>query len=395
MASLYFIHPDGRKIGPITQRNLAELYESGRINDATLVRSRRDSAWKPYKAFASPSSVGNPDDRYYCAEKNGTVAGPFSWSALTKLFESGLISEETPIASENCSGWLSYGAVAASRQLKAAPTRAETDGISKRETTEARYTYLDNQGVKRGPFSLTTIAGLHREGMISDDTALIPDGLRDVFSYAQVVQGQQHKSPHTTASSPLPRLVSASAATRPDGGMEPGARKVLIVIGPLAVVIGVPSAVLLSNATTSPLPEASDSAFSSDSVPSHESVAAARNFVVGTWSGADNIGGGIVLWDKLVIRPNGTYDSYLAHPTDTGWGKKLISGSWTVGTAKYSDTGQHYYYLELHWSTVGSQYAIDGGGSYVAQYPIANGGIQEIADGGAEAFLRRGDNFPY
>ena len=126
-----------------------------------------------------------------------------------------------------------------------------------------------------------------------------------------------------------------------------------------------------------------------------QTINEAQQFVIGTWTGSQT-DYGIVTWQRFDFHADGTYQSYLTDPKNSGWGAPLTVGTWRIGSDKYPDTGRHYFYVELQWDTRGTQYAIDGGQIYTARYPILeNGSIQMITDGTPEARLQRGDHFPY
>lgn len=59
---------------------------------------------------------------------------------------------------------------------------------------------------------------------------------------------------------------------------------------------------------------------------------------VGTWTRTRHDG----LWERIVIRRDGTFEAFHAMPSDEDWGSS-DSGTWTAVTEKYMDTGKRWY----------------------------------------------------
>jgi hypothetical protein len=94
---------------------------------------------------------------------------------------------------------------------------------------------------------------------------------------------------------------------------------------------------------------------------------------VWTYSGRDGRGA----WVRLVINPDGTYDSYTAIPTNDNWGKPQ-EGTWKAATRKYSDSGRRWYGLDT---------------SHDATIILKNGG--EMYHINLDVVLIKGDRFPF
>lgn len=119
----------------------------------------------------------------------------------------------------------------------------------------------------------------------------------------------------------------------------------------------------------------------------------AQSYVVGTWTGDEALDSRNRLWSKYEFRPDGTFDLYIANAADNGWpGAPLLTGSWSIGEGKYTDSGARYLAVDLRWRN-------ERGQPITARYPIVAEGIRKMA--GFDPFsqeqvamLTRGDNFP-
>lgn len=58
-------------------------------------------------------------------------------------------------------------------------------------------------------------------------------------------------------------------------------------------------------------------------------------------------------WYKYVIKSDGTFDYFAAEPKDGRWRQKP-SGTWDIGSERYNDTGNKFYYIGVtHKSKTG------------------------------------------
>ncbi|MGA2623696.1 MAG: hypothetical protein ABSF91_07580 [Bacteroidota bacterium] len=101
----------------------------------------------------------------------------------------------------------------------------------------------------------------------------------------------------------------------------------------------------------------------------------ARKASIGTWtyteSNAENV------WWKLVIKSDGTFEKYLALPSDDNWGTPE-TGTWEITTGKFPDTGHRYYAVHLQHSI---------------ECVLYNSNMMTLGHG--DAFLTKGDQFPF
>ena len=75
-------------------------------------------------------------------------------------------------------------------------------------------------------------------------------------------------------------------------------------------------------------------------------LAAARSFVIGTWTytGVTEDGN---FWLKWVIKDDWTMEYYAALPTANDWGAPIIY-RWSIVTEKYINTGKCYYAIQIN-----------------------------------------------
>ena len=115
-----------------------------------------------------------------------------------------------------------------------------------------------------------------------------------------------------------------------------------------------------------------------------DSVEKAKEYAIGIWTGSEEVMAGYVSWSKYVIKGDGTFDAYSAAANADSWGSPLFSGTWEAGTAKYTDTGDRYYYLSFAWN-----------GNRIG-YPIVDGNIVvKYLGGDSGPILSKGDRNPF
>lgn len=123
------------------------------------------------------------------------------------------------------------------------------------------------------------------------------------------------------------------------------------------------------------------------------SQADAHSYALGVWSGNQMMDETRRLWTKYEFHPDGTFKEYIAEASEPDWpSAPLLSGEWSISEGKYTDTGAHYFAVDLQWRN-------DEGRLITARFPIIEGGLRATA--GWTPFSRetltvltRGDHFP-
>lgn len=110
----------------------------------------------------------------------------------------------------------------------------------------------------------------------------------------------------------------------------------------------------------------------------------ASDLAIGTWTSSTPGD----LWIKLVITSDGKFTEYDAHPTDQDWGDPDATGTWKIGTNKYSDTGNRHYYIAFSTSS------FSVAGMFDAAIFRSGNEIYFSGEGGGY-LLTHGDKFPF
>jgi len=76
-------------------------------------------------------------------------------------------------------------------------------------------------------------------------------------------------------------------------------------------------------------------------------IDAIKEHAVGTWMGCTDMVNGSMDCLKIKISEDGTFTEYHSKNNSSTWGDPVHSGTWKIGTDKYPDTGNSYYYVEL------------------------------------------------
>lgn len=96
--------------------------------------------------------------------------------------------------------------------------------------------------------------------------------------------------------------------------------------------------------------------------PLPDSVEAAQKFVVGTWTFTAPLSPDAPdarLWQRWVIRADGTADIYLAPPISDSWGNP-IPVKYSIVTGKNTETGRRYFALQVEEKNFGAFVHEDG-----------------------------------
>jgi hypothetical protein len=77
-----------------------------------------------------------------------------------------------------------------------------------------------------------------------------------------------------------------------------------------------------------------------------ESVEDAKRVAPGIWVGKEE-SQGPTFWMRLVLKGDGTYDMYYKVANEDSWGTPTNMGKWSIGTSKYVDSGERFYFVQL------------------------------------------------
>jgi len=108
----------------------------------------------------------------------------------------------------------------------------------------------------------------------------------------------------------------------------------------------------------------------------------ARQFMIGTWTytGSKQRFGGPALWNKWVVKADGTMERYTAPATNDSWGSPEVV-QWEIRTDKYSDTGERYYAFHIKGHETQAVITRDG----KVEYRLPDWTI----------IMEKGDKFPF
>jgi len=114
------------------------------------------------------------------------------------------------------------------------------------------------------------------------------------------------------------------------------------------------------------------------------SMGDALRFASGTWTYTGTETGGTpgktTLWEKLVIRPNGTLDMYSALSADHNWGTPTAE-HYKIVTGRYPDTGERAFAIQV--------------ANYDMKIILTNRGTLREITGDRDVEFSRGDSSPF
>jgi hypothetical protein len=93
-----------------------------------------------------------------------------------------------------------------------------------------------------------------------------------------------------------------------------------------------------------------------------KSIEEAQRFVPGVWVFAEPLKTEvphIILWQRWIIRKDGTLDIYQAPPARDSWGQPQTY-QYKIVTDKYQDTGQRFYAVHIEGTRMGAFIEEDG-----------------------------------
>jgi uncharacterized RDD family membrane protein YckC len=224
----------GKQVGPVSDEELQQLLQAGKINEATLVWSPGMPNWVPYRqAQAANPSAPAPeplklsggveipannlsDNPVWHYEDNGQQAGPVTEAELHRLLQTGKIDEASMVWRSGMPDWTPYGLLKASpnpTSAQPAPTPSPVSQPLKLSVSAESPAsdlpdnlswYYEDHGQQAGPVPTAALRRLLQTGKIDQTTLVWNSGMPNWLPYSQAgkTASPSANPPESTPSSP-------------------------------------------------------------------------------------------------------------------------------------------------------------------------------------------------